>query len=149
MKFSEYQNELTEAFDRPAQITARRGNKSFFNVGDKRYIVELAYEEYDKSINVEFMYMSPESPTWSYNLAKGDARDAITVFATVISEIKELMRSKDVNYIHFNAFSDSNADDYRKRLSVYKRIAKRFADELGFKVVYDMGSISLERLNKR
>ncbi|AGB06792.1 hypothetical protein [Vibrio phage VH7D] len=134
MKFSEYQNELTEAFNRAAPITARRGNQSYFEIDGAEYMIGLYYEEDRKALGVDFMHKPAGAMSYNYSLAKGDSKDAMTVFATVISEIKHVMQNNIVNRITFAAFNDTNRSDSRKRTRLYKRMAERFAKDLGFKL---------------
>ncbi|QHJ74299.1 hypothetical protein VH12019_00380 [Vibrio phage VH1_2019] len=147
MKFSEYQNELTEAFDRPAPITARRGNQSFFMIGDTEYMVGLYYDDSKKSLGVDFMHKPGDSATYYYSLAKGNSKDAMTVFATVIAEIKRLMKDNPVNKISFSAFQDSDSSDAKKRFRLYKRMAERFSKELGFRMTTYGDSFTMTRIN--
>ncbi len=145
MKFSEYQNELTEAFDRPAPITNRRGNQSYFMIGQTEYMIGLYFDDSNNSLSVDFMIKPPGASSYFYNLAKGDPKDAMTVFATVISEIKREMQIRTIDRIKFSAFQDSNSSDARKRTRLYKRMAERFSKEIGFKMKMYGDSFVLDR----
>ncbi|AGN30166.1 hypothetical protein VPFG_00164 [Vibrio phage nt-1] len=145
MKFSEYQNELNEAFDRPAQITNRRGNQSYFMIGQNEYMIGLYYDDSERKLSVDFMMRPAGESSYYYTLAKGDTKDALTVFATVISEIKRKMKTDIVNIIEFSAFADSDSSDARKRERLYKRMAERFSKEIGFKLSASSGDFVLHR----
>lgn len=145
MKFSEYQTELNEAFDRPAQITKRDMQGSHFTLGDTQYLIEIyptSAHGNQKALDVSFRSKKAGEHRYSYGLTGGDPKDAMTVFATVISEIKrEVELHPEIAKVKFSAFEDSNRDDAAKRARLYKRMAEKFAKQLGYKLnVYGSGS---------
>ncbi|QBX05974.1 hypothetical protein Va3_020 [Vibrio phage Va3] len=146
MKFSEYQNELTEAFNRAATITARRGNQSYFEIDGAEYMIGLYYDESKKDLGVDFMHKAAGATTFDYNLAKGDPKKAMMVFATVIAEIKRFMNDNAVNRIKFSAFDDADESDADKRFELYKRMALRFSKELGFRLTIYGDSFVMTRI---
>ncbi|AUR85865.1 hypothetical protein NVP1081O_130 [Vibrio phage 1.081.O._10N.286.52.C2] len=130
MKFSEYQ-ELNEAFDRAAPDLVIKRNRSKFSVDGQEYVVSTSIGLSRTAMSVAFSAID-EDGTPSYELVKGDARTAMTVFATVIKVVQHHIEKYDLIRVHFSAYADDITSDAKKRKRLYTSLTKRYAEQMGW-----------------
>lgn len=143
MKFNEYES-LDEAFDRASKIDKRVGARSWFKVNGAQYMAQYMINS-RQEMSISFSYFDEEDGH-SFALTHGDPREAMQVLATVITEAKyRLEKNPQVQHITFEAYRDSSDQDYNKRVNLYRKMAERFAKELGWELSQVRGDFTLSK----
>ncbi len=123
MKFKEYisDNEITEAFDKPYELT-KSGRDYKFTVDDDKYVIRFNNKNMktrtNKLAGVEFMF------TKNHTTDISKSKEPFRVFATVA----EALRQHNVSKYDYIEFSGSSEDRTRQKL--YRKMRLRLQKEL-------------------
>ncbi|CAM0072004.1 hypothetical protein VPHK567_0091 [Vibrio phage K567] len=139
---------IFEAFSRPVPYKWVRPSEIEFTVNGTKYraTYNITYRDGSSQMYIDFQWN--DGGQWSYKLKKGgDPKDAMAVFATVLAAGEEKANQEKPDFITFSAFSDEDDADAHKRFRLYKRMADRYAKQLGYTMHVDGRNFILKNNN--
>lgn len=119
-----FANFISEAFDKPYPFELKKQNKRVYTAG-----VTLP----DKSrLDI---FIKDARGRWVIIFKRDDSievtgeGDAQRIFATVLAATKKFIEMEDPTYVSFSA---AKTKEQQSRSSLYKRLVKRFANQMGY-----------------
>lgn len=117
--------QFNETFDNPYPVTLKMSHSSYYQYMAKGDDIEIEIGKGEDDIWEVVFYRNGR-------VGITGEGDAMRVFATVISAIKDFIKKQDPYGIAFSAAKKSSQDS-SSRSKLYARMAKKFASSVGYK----------------